>query len=96
VIVHNLHVRRAFFRPAEANAKLTVDADAVLALALSLQRLQMIAGWGAQKLQSMCCIKLRQLPNCDIRDAGKPLGSSGLKQRLRVGATEAINHESRL
>jgi hypothetical protein len=96
MIVHNFHVGWAFIRPAEANPKLVVYSNAVLTLTLTLQRLQTIAGRRTQKLQSMCCIKLRQLPNRYISKARKPLTFSGFEQCLRIGTTEAIDHPFRL
>src|SRR2546427_8750331 len=96
VIIHNLHVRRTFLSPSEANAELVVYANAVLTLTFALQRLQVIARWRAQKIQSMSCIKLRQLPNRDVCNARKPLTPSGFKQCLRISTTEAIDHIIRL
>lgn len=42
MVIHNLNVFGACLGPAETNAPLIVDADAVLSPAFSLQRLKMI------------------------------------------------------
>jgi len=43
VIIDDLDILRPDFRPAEAHSPLIVDADAVLSLTISYQRLQPIA-----------------------------------------------------
>ena len=51
MVVHNLNVVCACIGPAEANAPLIIDADAVLSAAFSLQRLKMITGRNAEVSQ---------------------------------------------
>lgn len=48
MIVHNLNVFCACIGPAEANAPLIIDADAVLSPTFPLQRLKMITRWNAE------------------------------------------------
>jgi len=51
MVIHDFHVQRIFSLPTEANPPLVIDADAVLAHAITLQRFQSVAGWGAQVVQ---------------------------------------------
>lgn len=46
VIVHNFHFVRVAPMPAETNAPLVVDANAVLALSPAAQSLKSVAWWG--------------------------------------------------
>jgi hypothetical protein len=48
VVVHNLNVLRACIGPAETNAPLIIDADAVLSSAFSPERLKVITRWNAE------------------------------------------------
>src|SRR5438552_1989796 len=96
VIIDNLHVCWAFARPTKTDAKLIVNPNAVLTSAITLQRLQAIARRRTQKVECMCCVKLRQLPNRNSNDARKPPAFSLLEQRLRIGTTEALDHIFRL
>jgi hypothetical protein len=44
MIIDDFHIRGTFWRSAKTNAKLIVDANAVLSLAIALESLKMIAG----------------------------------------------------
>lgn len=61
VIVHYLDVYRSDFSPLEADSPLVVDADTVLALAITFQGLQVVAEWGLQKVQRLSSIELSKL-----------------------------------
>src|ERR1041385_4415998 len=55
--------------PAKANAPLFVYANAMLALAIFTQRLQPIAGWHTQKIQTRSAVDQVQLAlraHCDV------------------------------
>ena len=54
--------------PFETNAPLIIDSDAVLALAIGFQRLELIAGRNSQAGQHGRCVKLQQLAPCDALD----------------------------
>jgi hypothetical protein len=56
VVVHNFNVLRPPLRPAETDAKLIVDADAMLALPISLERLKAVAWRNAEILKHFCVI----------------------------------------
>ena len=46
MIIDNFYIRGTFWRPAKTNAKLIVDANAVLAAAITLESFKVIAGRG--------------------------------------------------
>jgi hypothetical protein len=62
MVIHNSNVARVFTVPAEANAPLVVDADAMLSGAIAFQGFQAVAGRQGQVTQFAGAIKLRELP----------------------------------
>ncbi len=52
MVVYNLNILRSCISPAEANAPLIVNADAVLSAAFSLQRFKMITRRNAEVSKS--------------------------------------------
>jgi len=62
MIIHNLDVKRIFALPAEAEPPLVIDAEAVLAGAVSFQGFQPVAGRQHQVAQFPRAVQLRQLP----------------------------------
>ena len=73
VVIDYLNATRIAINPAETNAPLAVDANAVLALALILQRFQPVGGRYSQVIQSLRRIEHPQLAPCHILDrGGKP------------------------
>ena len=92
VIVHDLNICRANFSPYETNPPLIIDADAVLALAVVFQRLQVISGWCLQKCQCLCGIKLRKLSLGDLDQSLEPARALALVQRQGVLALERLDH----
>lgn len=64
MVVHNLHLVGAVVPPYEGDAPLAIDPDGVLACTTASQRLQTIAGWDAQILQSFGRIQGSEFPPC--------------------------------
>ncbi len=82
MIIHNLDIfrPRRVFRPFKTDPPLTVDADAVLAPAITAQCLQPVAGQGAQglkvprqmqQLQPLVRLPCEALKSLDPRARGK-------------------------
>jgi L-alanine-DL-glutamate epimerase-like enolase superfamily enzyme len=78
VVVDDLDIVRIASLPYEADAPLVVDANAVLAPAVALERLQMIAWRGLQVLEDPSAVQIEQLP------ASRPLDGSESTNRLVV------------
>ena len=88
VIVDALDVRRAGGSPAETDAALTVDADAVLAGAIPLQGFKAIPRRHAEVIASPVDLQLAQLASRhggDTRDAPGPAAAG---ECLRIGIPE--------
>ncbi len=90
VVINDLDILGARGGPPEAHAKLVVDTNAVLSLAVILQRLQLITWRGSQKLQRFRRIQLRQLPGRHLRDGSEPLGLAGFEEALGVLAAKLL------
>jgi len=73
MVVDDLHIFSARFRPAETNAPLIVALDAVTAGAISLERFKAISGWNPQIIQALRNLQLPELPTCNRRHIAKPL-----------------------
>src|SRR3990172_1093266 len=67
VVIHYLYVFSACFRPAETDAPLIIDADAVLTGSVALQRLESVSRRYPQVLQAAGDL---QLPELSTRHAG--------------------------
>ena len=57
VVVHNLHIARPVVGPAEADAPLCVDPNAVLTAAVAPQYLKPIARQGGEIPQRLCVVQ---------------------------------------
>lgn len=62
MVINDFDIFRANFRPPEAQSKLLVNPEAVLASAITTQSFQSIAGRYFKVLQLICELKLAELP----------------------------------
>jgi len=92
VVVDNFNVGGSFGRPAETQTELIIDPDALLALAVPCQRLESVARWRPQKLQSIRGVQLSQFAGCYIRHIREALTLAGFEQCQRIRAPEAFYH----
>jgi len=97
MIIHNFNVMRVLALPAEANAPLVVDADAVLSGAVALQGFQVIAGRQPQVAQLARTVKLRELAERHALDLRRQtVVAPPLPQPLGLPAGETGNHRVKL
>jgi hypothetical protein len=97
MVIHNSNVVRVFTVPAEANAPLVVDADAVLSGAIAFQGFQAVAGRQGQVTQFARAIKLRELPQGHALNLRRQaVVTPPLPQPLCLPASEAGNHRVNL
>jgi hypothetical protein len=96
MVIHNLNVPRTARRPDKANAKLVVDADAVLSPAIALQRFQAISRWHLQIVKLLCAVQHRQFSHRHRLDIREALDTFALKKSFRVGALERDNCHSKI
>ena len=67
MVIDDLYIEGVATLEPEAHAPLVVDADAVLALAVALERFEPIVGWNAQIVQAggaVCCAPRRSFADC--------------------------------
>jgi len=94
VVVNDLNVLRSRRGPAEADAPLVVDADAVLTLAVALERLKSIAGRRTQELKCRRGLELRELSGSHLNDRPEACRFAGFKKLASVAAPEALDHRA--
>jgi hypothetical protein len=93
VIIDDLNFKSVRFNPHEAQSILTVDANAVLPLAVSLQWLQAVSRRFKEVRQGLCGVQYSNLPHCSLANVrGDAAALAGKPQRLRVGVREAPDH----
>lgn len=62
MVINNFHIFRASLGPTEANPELLVNSNAVLTLAVTMQRFQHIPGRHFKIIQLACNLELPNLP----------------------------------
>jgi hypothetical protein len=93
MIIHNFNVVRVFAAPAEANAPLVVDADAMLPRSIAFQGFQAVAGRQGQIAQFARAINLRELPQGHALNLRRQaVVTPPLPQPLCFPASEVGNH----
>jgi len=86
MIIDNLCVPDAAFRPSKTDPILTVDPDTVLALSIPFQCLQVVARWNPKILDALCVVENKQLgPSSPVQ-----IWRTDLPSRLGVFAVEHI------
>jgi len=71
---------------------LGVDADAVLAQAVTFEGLQLVAGWNAQAVQVGGGMQLQQLASRHPLDVSETPNGPAVEQGFGIGADERANH----
>jgi len=93
VVVDDLDVEGIGGAPDKADAPLIVDADAVLASTIALERLESIAGRNAQVGEGVGRIEDDEFPKRDaLKAGGQTTRAATLKERFRVGFAEGADH----
>jgi hypothetical protein len=96
VIVDDLDVEGIGGAPDEADAPLIVDADAVLACTVSLERLEPVAGRDAKVGEGVGRIEDDDFPKrYALKSGGKTTRAATVKERFRVGVAEGADHGRR-
>jgi len=94
VVINNFNITGIAASPHKAHAPLVTDADAVLALAVTLQSLKPIVWRYAQVVQACGAMQHLQLSLGNRPDVGKPRNRYASKQGFGIGALETLNHGS--
>jgi hypothetical protein len=94
VVIDDLHVDCIAFAPDEAQPVLIVDPNAVLALAVSGKRHEMISAWNRQIKKPGGPMEDKQLLERDIPYVGwNPAALARLPKKFSVGVFEALDQE---
>jgi len=96
VVVNDFNLFWAGCRPDKAEPELVVDADAVLAMAVSPKRLQAIAWWDLEIVQASGGIKDGELAEGHASEASKTLNRLPLKQGPGVATAKRPDRPSGL
>jgi hypothetical protein len=92
VVVDDLDIVGIASLPSEADAPLVVDANAVLAPAVALERLPLIAGRGRQVLENSSAVQIEQLPASRPLDGPEPPNRPVVEQFLHALVLEGPDH----
>jgi hypothetical protein len=94
MVINNFDFFRAGLGPAEANPELPVDSNAVLTLAVTMQRLQHIAGRNFKIFQLACSLELPDFPQGNALEIDKAPDAATACQLLGVLTLERYDHGS--
>ena len=93
VIIINFDIVSIAAFPDKADAPLIVDANAVLAGALSFQCFKTISGWQAELSKFIHGMKLDQLAQCHPLDRGRDASAlPQVKKLFGIAVRERLNH----
>jgi hypothetical protein len=92
MVVNALHVVSVAFPPNKTDTPLIIDANAVLSLAVAMERFEAIAGRRAKVTELRRGIQLAQLSLRDSLDATPPLDELPLVQALCILRAKALYH----
>jgi hypothetical protein len=92
MVIDDLNVLGSTARPAKADSPLVVDPNAVLTLAVTLERFEAISGWNTQVVELACDFQLTQLAAGHLCNGLKPPNTISAGEGSRIGAPEQPNH----
>ncbi len=93
VIVHDLNIEGIGFSPNKAQAVLVIDANAVLPLAISRQRLKTISARYGQVRNTRCPVQCGELSQRHAPQVGWDASTlPRLPKQLSIGVFEALDH----
>jgi hypothetical protein len=92
MVVGNLDVEGVSILPAEADAVLVVDSDAVLPFSVALQGFELVAGNRGQIAQRGCAVQMEQLADRDLLDCVKLSRELLLEDLFRCNVSKRTNH----
>lgn len=96
MVVNDFNFLWPGIRPDKAEPGLVVDADAVLAMAVSPERFQAIAWWDLQIAEAGCGIKDGELAQGGASEASKAPPWLSFKEGLGVAAAKRPDHNPTL
>ena len=92
MIINDFNILRSRSGPAEADAPLIVDTNAVLTLSIAIQSLKSVAGRRAQELERCRSLELRELAGRYFHDRAEARRFAGFKELSGIDALKALDH----
>jgi len=92
MVINNFDIFRTSLGPTEANPELPVDSNAVLTLAITMQRLQHIAGRYFKIIQLTCSLELPNLPQGNALEIDKASNAATACQLLGILTLKRYDH----
>tara|TARA_R110000824_G_scaffold158473_5_gene332360 strand:- start:5719 stop:6063 length:345 start_codon:yes stop_codon:yes gene_type:complete len=92
VVINNFDIFRTSLGPAETHPELPVDSNAVLTLAITMQRLQHIAGWYFKIIQLTCSLELPNLPHSNALKIDKAPDAAAACQLRGILTLKRYDH----
>jgi hypothetical protein len=92
VVINNFDLVGVSIAPHETDPPLIVDANAVLSLSISIQRLQTVTRRSSQISQLGCTVELSQFSTSDASYGPKAPAGYPLMQSAGLGTTERLDH----
>lgn len=93
MVINDFHVIRMGAFPAEANAVLIIDADAVLSFAIARKLLQAVARRNAEIVERFSGIQEQQFPQRRaLKRARQFAAPFAVEKTFGLGVPEAANH----
>lgn len=96
MIIDNLDRMRIAILPAEANAPLVVDADAVLSHAVTFERFELVARGHFQFFQQPRAMQVQKLAPPRTINGPESQDRLIVEQRFRILAPEGLDHRHRV
>lgn len=93
MVINNFDIFRTSLGPAEANPELPVDSNAVLTLAVTMQRLQHIAERYFKIIKLTCSLELPDLPQGNALEIDKASDAASACQLLGILTLERYDHK---
>jgi hypothetical protein len=92
VVIHDLNVVRISISPHEAKPPLVIDPDAVLALPVTTQSFQTVAGRCCQIAELGSAVQLAELSSGNLLNRLKATALPAMMQPFSVRAAERLDH----
>ncbi len=93
MVINNFHIFRASLGPTEANPELLVNSNAVLTLAVTMQRFQHIPGRYFKIIQLACSLELPNFPQSNSLITDEASDAASACQLLGILTLERYDHE---